>query len=147
VFVSLGLSGVFVSLERVRGETEKERKREEKERDSSRNRSYHARIQAREKETKERRSCLFCPAAIQSPECASTYRTKQDLCSLFLSVFLAQTPASRFTSSVFLMNVCAQGMQREIKQIPLCQSLSSQSLSLSLSLSHGSTAPRVLVSQ
>ena len=34
MFVSLGLSGVFVSLERVRGETEKERKREEKERET-----------------------------------------------------------------------------------------------------------------
>ena len=112
------------------------------------------RTQAREKETiRSQKRCLFCPAAIPSPRMRIKYRTKQVLRALFFLFFSTQTPASRFTSFVFLKKVCRyrHGAERNTHLLthsflvfsilnPLfdCraqQSLSLFSLSLSLSLS------------
>ena len=46
------------------------------------------------------------PAAIPSPRMRIKYRTKQVLRALFFLFFSTQTPASRFTSFVFLKKVC-----------------------------------------
>ena len=115
----------------------------------SRKRSYHTRTQAREKETiRSQKRCLFCPAAIPSPRMRIKYRTKQVLRALFFLFFSTQTPASRFTSSVFLKKVCRyrHGAERNTHLLthsflvfsilnPLFDCRAQQSLSHSLFLS------------
>jgi hypothetical protein len=98
--------------------TESEESNRYRERDSSRNRSYHARTHAREKEIGNAPRLLF---------------------------FLAQSPASRFTSPVFLdVRMRTGKASREKRQFLSC------SLSL-LSISHftltAQRRPTVLVSQ
>ena len=84
--------------------------------------------QEKRKQKKEGAACFAQPRS--SPQNAHHgTEQKQDLCSLFLSVFLAQTPASRFTSSVFLLNVCARHAERNKTNSSLSVSLLSISLS------------------
>lgn len=125
---------VFVSFERVR-ERGMERREKERKRDSSRNRSYHARTQARKGNKKKQMGCLFCPAAIPSKNTPSTEQNRSyALCSSYFSLHFLLPLASLAPFSQEGMHVQAC---REKSHFSLCLALSF----FSLSLSQGSAAP------
>ena len=119
--------------------TESEESNRYRERDSSRNRSYHARTHAREKEIGNGELPVL-PSRRSSPQNAHQRTEQNRTYAPRLLFFLAQSPASRFTSPVFLdVRMRTGKASREKRQFLSC-SLSLLSIS-HFTLSHGSAAP------
>lgn len=118
-----------------------------RERDRSRKRSYHASTHAREKEIRTRELPVL-PSRDPVPRMRINVPNKTGLTLLVSYFFRAHSPASRFTSPVFLdVRMRTGKASREKRQFSLIVSHSSRSLtSLSLSLT-AQRRPTVLVSQ